>query len=525
MKKAIIISLFCVCSLTSFAQITPAHVKQFIYQADKSGTSEYLRGVFFFYEKTGFTTSWVQKDNKTDCIFLLTILRQAADWGLQAKDYDTDFIASFLSGKLRLQDTEDSIKADIKITGSAIHFYSDIAFGNIVPALGYNGLNYVPRCASIPILLAERVLKNELPLLAPGLNVSLPEIQLLINKIQCYNRVMADSSFKEATISSSKVNSANRPLIIKLWQLSLLDTLNNKLSDSLVKTGVKEAQRQFGLIADGVLRATVLTELNVPLSARVQQLNLSVNYYRWLSCLAQGQSVVVVNIPAAYMKVYRGQQIILEMRMVLGKKSTPTPTLASKITELVFYPYWHVPYSIATKELLPQIKKDAGYLAAGNFQLLNLSGKIIDPYTVNWQGLSTNYFPYIIRQSTGCDNALGLIKLNFYSPFAVYLHDTPVKNSFMLNKRYFSHGCLRMSKPMELARLLVKDPITIDTLDEKGCLRNQSPVTVPANTQMPVIVWYNPAGVDSSGRVLFFEDVYGKFNWTKKTPDNNLATQ
>ncbi|WP_276504702.1 L,D-transpeptidase family protein [Terrimonas pollutisoli] len=525
MKKEIIISLFCVISLTGLAQISPAAVKQFVSFENKMGSPESRQNESIFYEKTGFTTGWIQKENKTNCIFLLSVLKQAADWGLQPKDYDIDFIASLLQDKLHLQNQEDSIRADIKITQSAIQFYSDITFGNTRPALGYNGINYVPGCTNIAALLAESMLKNELPALAHHLSTTLPEIQSLTNRIQWYNRVMADNSFKETTIRSSKVNVANQPLIIKLWQLSLLDTAINKLSDSLVKAGVKEAQRQFGLLADGVLRTTALAELNVPLATRLQQLNLSVNYYRWLNCLAQSQPVIVINIPAAYMKVYHKQQVILEMRMVLGKKSTPTPTLASRITELVLYPYWHVPFSIATKELLPHIKKDPGYLAAGNFQLLNLSGKIIDPYTVNWQSLSTRYFPYIIRQSTGCDNSLGLIKLNFYSPYGVYLHDTPVKDAFMLNKRFFSHGCLRMSKPMELAHLLVKNPLTIDTLEEKGCLRNQSPVIVPADQQMPVIVWYNPAGVDSSGRVLFFEDVYGKFNRAGKTPDNNLAAQ
>ena len=164
-------------------------------------------------------TGCIQKENKTNCIFLLSVLKQATYWGLQPKDYDIEFIASFLQDKLHLQDQADSIRGDIKITQSAIHFYSDIAFGNISPALGYNGINYVPGCANIAALLAESMLKNELPDLANRLNSPLPEIQPLTNKIQWYNRVMADNNFKETTIRSSKVNAANQPLIIKLWQV------------------------------------------------------------------------------------------------------------------------------------------------------------------------------------------------------------------------------------------------------------------------------------------------------------------
>jgi murein L,D-transpeptidase YcbB/YkuD len=249
----------------------------------------------------------------------------------------------------------------------------------------------------------------------------------------------------------------------------------------------------------------------------MRQLNLSVNYYRWLNCLAQNQSVIVVNIPAAYLKVYQDNKVILEMRMIVGKLSTPTPTLASTVREVILYPYWYVPYSILSKELLPSIKRNPGIVESGNYQVLNSSGKMMNPNSINWSAMSAGNFPYTIRQSTGCDNSLGLLKLNFYSPFGVYLHDTPKKSLFALNRRYFSHGCMRMQKPLELGHLVLKNNMkAIDTLTVKGCLKSQAPVTVKADVQMPVIVWYNPAGVDSTGRVLFFEDVYKKFDWLRR---------
>jgi murein L,D-transpeptidase YcbB/YkuD len=201
------------------------------------------------------------------------------------------------------------------------------------------------------------------------------------------------------------------------------------------------------------------------------------------------------------------------MKIVAGKKSTPTPTLCSRVDEVVLYPYWHVPHSIASKELLPIIKRNPGFINEGNYQVLNSAGNIVNPYSVNWHALSSSYFPYLLRQSTGCDNALGLLKLNFYSPFGVYLHDTPIKYAFMLNNRFLSHGCMRMEKPMELGRLLLKaNHIAIDTLEQKGCLRNQAPVSVPVVDHLPVIVWYNPAGMDQAGRLVFYQDIYDKFH-------------
>jgi murein L,D-transpeptidase YcbB/YkuD len=261
-----------------------------------------------------------------------------------------------------------------------------------------------------------------------------------------------------------------------------------------------------------VLRSTISEQLNVPLASRVEQLKLAINYYRWLHRLAMNEAVVVVNIPSAYMKVYRKDLVILEMRMVLGKPLTPTPTLTSRINEVILYPYWHVPRSIATKELLPMFRQNPGLVNSGNFQILDSKARIIDPYKINWQELGAKNFPYLVRQSTGCDNALGLLKLDFYSPFGVYLHDTPHKSAFLLNKRFFSHGCLRMENPVGLGHLVLRNnALAIDTIEQKGCLLNQAPIIVHADEKMPVVVWYNPVGTDSTGRVLFFEDVYKKF--------------
>jgi murein L,D-transpeptidase YcbB/YkuD len=175
-----------------------------------------------------------------------------------------------------------------------------------------------------------------------------------------------------------------------------------------------------------------------------------------------------------------------------------------------------VPYNIATRELLPSIKRNPKFINDNAFQVVDRNGRVVDPSTVNWKSLGPSYFPYTIRQSTGCDNALGLIKLDFYNPFSVYLHDTPDKSLFQLNKRYFSHGCMRMEKPMELGHLVLKNNgIAIDTLEEKGCIRNQAPIVVKADEKMPVIVWYNPAGIDQSGRVIYYEDVYRRFRWNR----------
>ncbi len=495
---------------TTFSQITPDQLQRFLLENRYTGNTEIKE----FYALLNYKTAWIQNENTGNRDILLNTLKLSPVMALRESDYQFDFIRSFRDGTMRLKNADDSLEAEIHFTETALHLYNDLAYGNTKPVLDYYGLKYVPNCRNIPALLANHTVTNSLPLLFMQLAPEFPEITAMENKMKLYLIVLADSNFREAIVTSGNVSAINKPLVLKLYQLGIIGAVNKNLPDSILKQKVKEAQRQFSLLPDGVLRSTTLQELNIPLAERLQALNLSINYYRWLYCLIQSRSVIVVNIPAAYLKVYHSHDILLEMRMVVGKTSTPTYTLASEVNEVILYPYWHVPYSIATKELLPDIKRNPGYINANNYQVMNMSGKIVDPYSVNWHKLSRSYFPYIIRQSTGCDNALGLLKLNFYNPFGAYLHDTPSKNLFMLNKRYFSHGCMRMEKPMEMGHLILKNNhIAIDTLEQKGCLRNQSPITVHADEHMPVIIWYNPAGIDSTGRVLFYEDIYKKFNW------------
>jgi L,D-transpeptidase YcbB len=511
--KMITVIILCTNTLFAAAQITVEKVEQYLVEKKfiQKTDANRMAAILSFYSYNHLKTAWIQNENIDNKNNLFNILKQSANKGLREKDYQYDFIQSIKNNRAVLNNSNDSIEADVRITDAAIHFFSDIVYGNTKPVLSYNGIDETLTCLDISYYLSKSLEKQTINVLEENLSPSLKEIKVLEKKIAWINTVMEKDDFKEKVITSTTVSYSNEPLVSKLNQLGILNCNKNEKDTALVNR-VKEAQKQFGLISDAIIRTTFLEEINVPLSKRLMQLNLALNNYRWLSCFCKQRATIVVNIPAAYLKVYKDTSILLEMRMVVGKKSTPTPTLLSTVNEVVLYPYWHVPYSIATKELLPRIKQDIGFIEVGSFQVLNSAGKIMQPSVINWRVLSTKYFPYTIRQSTGCDNALGLLKLNFYSPDGVYLHDTPSKNAFALNKRFFSHGCMRMEKPMELGHLVLKNNfIAIDTLEQKGCLRNQAPISVHADVHMPVLVWYNPVGIDSVGRVLFFEDVYEKF--------------
>jgi murein L,D-transpeptidase YcbB/YkuD len=245
--------------------------------------------------------------------------------------------------------------------------------------------------------------------------------------------------------------------------------------------------------------------------AKINLLMRAANDYRWLNAVRSKQRIVLVNIPSAQLKVYEGPKTTLQMKIILGKESTPTKTLSTYIHQVTINPYWTVPKSIIVNEMVPKIQKDIQYLSNNRFAVLNDNYKVMDPQKINWDSIDLVNFPYIIRQATGCENALGLLKLEFENPFSIYLHDTPEKQLFKNKNRFLSHGCMRMEKPIEMGRLLLANNLkAIDTLDLTKCDLNLQPIFIPVTIKTPLIVWYSQVDFDSNNNLLFYKNVYNR---------------
>lgn len=180
---------------------------------------------------------------------------------------------------------------------------------------------------------------------------------------------------------------------------------------------------------------------------------LAMNYRRYLS-LNDHTDYIIANIPETEVRYYRNRELALKMKSVVGKKKNPTPTIASYITDIVTFPFWNVPYSIASKELLPKVQKDESYLERNNFEVVDAKGNVVDDSDLHWEDYTEKSFLYFFRESTGPNNSLGVLKFNLNNPFSIYLHDTNSKGAFAKDYRFLSHGCVRLEKPIELAGLL-----------------------------------------------------------------------
>ncbi len=237
---------------------------------------------------------------------------------------------------------------------------------------------------------------------------------------------------------------------------------------------------------------------------KIAAISLSMNILRWIDHF-HFDKYILINIPGATLRYYENRTEVLKMKAVVGKPKTRTPRFSSWCTRVIFYPYWNVPRSIAIKELLPAFKKNPGKIMAENMQVLNSSGKVVDPYSLNWSSFNGNNFPYTIRQCTGCDNALGVIKFDLTDPFNVYLHDTNFKTAFSSNERFFSHGCIRISDPIALADHLLESKTDSNFL--RACLKGQEPVVRNLKERVPVFVVYMTACVEQNN-VVYMRDIY-----------------
>lgn len=496
------------------AQLTPELIRQQLMQKEIVLKYGNLRAAELqqFYTQMHDSAAWIGKEGKQMLEAFLAIITHADYDGLRPKDYHHQEIDDFVQQPKPGLTIQDLFDMEFMISLSAIDYFRDLRQGNVQPEFGFEGLPKQKTDDEVIASLATHIQNRTLWMYANTLTVSFPETRALCGRLASTLDRCQSIKWVDPIINNNDISSENVPLMNKLYLLSLVSNPDIMLPDSIMIKKIRSVQRLFNLQVDGRLNKQTLAALNVPIKTRVSQLTMAINYNRWLSNLCKDQPVIVVNIPAARLCVYENNKTLLEMRMVVGKPSTPTPTLSSIVDKVVLYPYWHVPVSIAVKELLPVFKRNPDYVETANYQVLSSQGKIINPKTIRWSDYGSNNFPFTIRQSTGCDNALGLLKLEFESPFGVYLHDTPLKNLFAANKRFMSHGCMRMEKPMELGRLILRqNAIAIDTLTEKGCLKNQSPVIVPAVVKMPVIVWYNPVGTDEMGLVTHYQDIYHKF--------------
>lgn len=278
------------------------------------------------------------------------------------------------------------------------------------------------------------------------------------------------------------------------------------LYDGAVVEGVRHFQRRHGLEADGTLGPRTLAALNVPVEARLNQIAVNLERWRWMP-RQLGRRHVSVNIPAAWLDLVEDGAVTLSMRVVVGDTRHPTPSMDSRMSSLVLNPPWSVPSSIVEKEILPKLRRDPDYLASNNLQIVGYPEDSPDSAGdgIDWNAIGKK-FPRL-RQSPGPDNALGQIKFNLANADDIYLHDTPNHRVFSRAYRALSHGCVRLDEPVALGEALMGAHWQGRLASNLGT--GNPTRTVPLERSVPVYLVYFTAWTDGAGEINFRDDLYG----------------
>ena len=255
--------------------------------------------------------------------------------------------------------------------------------------------------------------------------------------------------------------------------------------DAATEQALRRFQRRHGLLADGRLGRATLAALNVGARDRWLEIAANLERWRWLPRAFPAERVMV-NAAAAELRLVRNGEAVLRARTIVGTAKHPTPVLSARIVSLLVNPPWDIPTSIAKKEIRPRARRDPSYFEREGIVPHGNGG---------------------LRQLPGPKNALGLLKFEMPNPLDVYLHDTPDKRLFDRVPRFFSHGCIRLEHPLELARVLLDgDPsAAIEQAIAGGATRR-----LPIPSTVPIYVVYFTAVADAAGSTAFYDDLYGR---------------
>ncbi len=261
---------------------------------------------------------------------------------------------------------------------------------------------------------------------------------------------------------------------------------SNLYDDELV-AAVERYQLRNGYNSDKLIFPKHIREMNVPISERIKKIIVNMERCRWISPgFSRAQEYIVVNIPSFKLTMVRNGKNEFESPVVVGATMTKTVIFSGMLSYIVFSPYWNLPQSIINKEVKPGMKRNPHYLEKHNMEWNN--GQV--------------------RQKPGKNNSLGLVKFIFPNVDDIYMHDTPAKSLFEREKRAFSHGCIRVGRPRDLAIEILKDdpawtPVKLDAAMNAG-----KESTVVLKKKIPVYIGYLTAWVDMKGNINFYDDIY-----------------
>ena len=458
----------------------------------------------------------------------LDLLADAASHGLDPQDYDAAGLARLLQQPWDTQQQADA--ADLALTRAFERYLGDLHRGRIDPV--ELGQRYRPdrHDAFAP----DQALRVALQLGDPSLAVAaavpqLPQYDRLREALARYRSLVGHPAWDAALPQLPRPAQSRTRKLEPGQPWSGLERLAQRLQalgdlapgthgqprqsyEGELLAAVRRFQQRHGLEQDGVIGWATLEQLEVSPAGRVRQIELTLERLRWTPLL-KARRMIVINLPEFMLRAYEvtgdGRvSVSLESRVIVGKAlDTRTPLFDEDMRFIEFSPYWNVPPSIARAETVPRLRRDPGYFDRMGFEFVGSDGRV--ERSLSGASLDAVLAGRMrIRQRPGPENALGDIKFVFPNADNIYLHHTPAVSLFGRDRRDYSHGCIRVEKPVELAEFVLQDMAGWDRARIEAEMAQGSSHTLRLDQPVPVLIHYGTTVVKGD-QIFFFNDFYG----------------
>ncbi|MCJ8324246.1 MAG: L,D-transpeptidase family protein [Rhizobiales bacterium] len=340
-------------------------------------------------------------------------------------------------------------------------------------------------------------------------NDTVAAMQTAINK---YSRIVKTGGWPK--VRGNLARGANSADVINLRQRLFLEgdlprvSGDAKVFDFNVDQAVRRFQARHGLVINGIVAADTLNAINVTAAGRLRQMKLNLTRIKKAKRKIYNKAIVV-NIPAQKVETVENGAIVSRHNIVIGKIDRQTPLISSTLSQVNFNPYWHVPVSIVRRDLVPKIISDPSYIKRTGMRIYTTwGGTEIDPKDIDFR--SPKALRYAYRQDPSRGNSLGQVKLNFPSPSAVFMHDTPGQSLFTRNFRAYSSGCIRIQNIRQVVDWVLKDEKGWTPSAASAYFANGERKDVNLRSKVSVRMVYITSWVTPAGTVHFRKDLYKK---------------
>ena len=483
-----------------------------------------------------------------NAIRMIELLGRAADYGLDLRDYDPAGLTARAQAMGLVGAAGDTARAqfDAALSLAAARFLSDLHSGRVAPRSVGHDLDVPHAAIDVGAAVAGAAGSGDLPGVIADFEPAFRHYDLLKAALARYRQLATDPTLTQLPPLATRSVKPGQPYAGASALRRLLQALGDMPADKAVKAsavpasavvaaaptsatapdaanllddalvaGLRNFQQRHGLQDDGALGAGTYAALTTPLSTRVRQIELSLERSRWLPPQLSSPPILV-NIPQfrlfAFYTTADTEALLLQMNVIVGKTFSThnTPVFAADMRFVVIRPYWDVPSTILHSEFMGKIRANPGWVARNRFEIVRGEGDdgaIMEASAENIEALAQGR--YRLRQQPGDSNSLGIAKLMFPNRHNVYLHGTPAQGLFAQSRRAFSHGCVRVEDPLALAAFVLRDQPQYSRAKLEELARLDHPTRIPLTQPLRVFIMYATSIATESGRVLFFEDIYG----------------